>query len=253
MRQPLVIGNWKLNGSRHIAQELIITLRNELEAVNYCNIAIAPPTIYLDQVAHALSGSHIKLSAQNVDIHTSGAFTGETSVDMLKDIGVKYIIIGHSERRIYHQEKDSVIAKKFLMIKKIGLIPVICIGETKEERVAGKTHEVCIRQLDSILKTIDTSKMLEDIILAYEPVWAIGTGISATPNQAQSMHKFIRNYIAKYNNKTAEKIIIQYGGSVNAVNASELFIQPDIDGALVGGASLQANTFSAIVKATNKK
>ncbi|SFD23143.1 triose-phosphate isomerase [Pragia fontium] len=251
MRHPLVMGNWKLNGSKHMVNELIAGLRHELSNVDGCDVAIAPPFIYLDQAKQAISDSHIALGAQNVDINLSGAFTGETSANMLKDIGAKYVIIGHSERRTYHKESDELIAEKFAVLKEAGLIPVLCIGETEAENEAGQTQAVCARQLDAVLKTMG-APALKGSVIAYEPVWAIGTGKSATPAQAQAVHKFIRDHIAKHDADVAAKIIIQYGGSVNDSNAAELFSQPDIDGALVGGASLKADAFAIIVKAAAK-
>ena len=248
MRHPLVMGNWKLNGSKTMVNELISGLRNELSSVDGCGVAIAPPVMYLDLAKHAASGSHIALGAQNVDVNLSGAFTGEVSAEMLKDIGATYIIIGHSERRTYHKESDELIAKKFEVLKAAGLIPVLCIGETEAENEAGKTEEVCARQIDAVLKT-QGAEALNGVVIAYEPVWAIGTGKSATPAQAQAVHKFIRDHIAKQDANVAAQVIIQYGGSVNDKNAAELFAQPDIDGALVGGASLKADAFAAIVKA----
>ncbi|MFC3393617.1 triose-phosphate isomerase [Brenneria rubrifaciens] len=248
MRHPLVMGNWKLNGSTIMVNELIAGLRKELSAVDGCGVAIAPPAIYLDQANHQLAGSRIALGAQNVDVNLSGAFTGEISADMLQDIGAKYIIIGHSERRTYHKESDEFIAKKFGVLKDAGLIPVLCIGETEAENEAGQTQAVCARQLDAVLNTLGV-KAFENTVIAYEPVWAIGTGKSATPAQAQAVHKFIRDHIAKRDAAVARQVIIQYGGSVNASNAAELFTQPDIDGALVGGASLKADAFAVIVKA----
>ncbi|HGM6666684.1 TPA: triose-phosphate isomerase [Serratia marcescens] len=248
MRHPLVMGNWKLNGSTHMVNELIAGLRSELSSVDGCGVAIAPPVMYLDQAKHALAGSRIALGAQNVDVNLSGAFTGEVSANMLKDVGAQYIIIGHSERRTYHKESDEVIAEKFAVLKEAGLIPVLCIGETEAENAAGKTEEVCARQIDAVLKTLGAPAM-KGTVIAYEPVWAIGTGKSATPAQAQAVHKFIRDHIAKHDAAIAAEIIIQYGGSVNDKNAAELFSQPDIDGALVGGASLKADAFAVIVKA----
>ncbi len=248
MRHPIVMGNWKLNGSKHMVNELIANLRKELSSIAGCEAVIAPPAMYLDLAAHAIAGSHIKLGAQNVDVNLSGAFTGETSAEMLKDIGAKYIIIGHSERRTYHAESDEFIAQKFAVLKEQGLTPVLCIGETEEENEAGKTEEVCARQIDAVLKT-QGAAAFEGAVIAYEPIWAIGTGKSATPAQAQAVHKFIRDHIAKQDADVAAKVVIQYGGSVNAANAAELFGQPDIDGALVGGASLKADAFAVIVKA----
>lgn len=248
MRHPLVMGNWKLNGSKHMVNELIAGLRTELSNVDGCGVAIAPPVMYLDLAKHAISGSHIALGAQNVGVNLSGAFTGEISADMLKDIGAQYIIIGHSERRTYHKESDEFIAKKFGVVKEAGLTPVLCIGETDAENEAGQTQAVCAKQLDAVLSTLG-AKAFEGAVIAYEPVWAIGTGKSATPAQAQAVHKFIRDHIAKHDAAVAEQVIIQYGGSVNAANAAELFTQPDIDGALVGGASLKVDAFAVIVKA----
>ncbi|WP_291973049.1 triose-phosphate isomerase [Candidatus Symbiopectobacterium sp.] len=248
MRHPLVMGNWKLNGSTHMVIELIAGLCKELSTVTGCNVAIAPPELYLDQANHQLAGGRIALGAQNVDVNLSGAYTGETSATMLKDIGAKYIIIGHSERRTYHKESDAFIAKKFGVLKEAGLIPVLCIGETEAENEAGETEAVVARQLDAVLSTLGATAF-NDAVIAYEPVWAIGTGKSATPAQAQAVHKFIRDHIAKHDKAVADQVIIQYGGSVNAANAAELFTQPDIDGALVGGASLNADAFAVIVKA----
>ncbi|WP_226813608.1 triose-phosphate isomerase [Candidatus Profftia lariciata] len=249
MRKSIIIGNWKLNGNQNMVNELILKIRQELDQIIVsCTVVIAPPMVYLERAAHALVGSNILLAAQNVDINTIGAFTGETSVQMLKDIGVKYIIIGHSERRTLHKENDILIAKKFIAVKEMGLIPILCIGETEAQRKSGSTYIVCAHQLDSILKILGTSDIFTDVVIAYEPVWAIGTGKSATPKQAQDIHKFIRNHIAQYNIKAAQEILIQYGGSVNSINAAELFMQPDIDGALVGNASLKADTFALIVK-----
>lgn len=248
MRHPLVMGNWKLNGSKQMAGELIAGLRTALSGVEGCDVAIAPPVMYLDQAHQAIAGSNITLGAQNVDVNLSGAFTGEVSADMLKDIGARYIIIGHSERRTYHKESDELVAKKFAVLKAAGLIPVLCIGETDAENEAGKTEEVCARQIDAVLNSLG-AEALNGAVIAYEPVWAIGTGKSATPAQAQAVHKFIRDHIAKQDAAVAAQVIIQYGGSVNDKNAAELFGQPDIDGALVGGASLKADAFAAIVKA----
>lgn len=248
MRHPLVMGNWKLNGSTKMVKELIENLRNELNSVTGCDVAIAPPALYLAQAEQALAGSKIALGAQDVDVNLSGAFTGDTSAEMLKDIGAKYIIIGHSERRTYHQESDEYIARKFAVLKSQGLIPVLCIGESEEENSAGKTEQVCARQIDAVLNSL-CAGAFENSVIAYEPIWAIGTGKSATPAQAQAVHKFIRDHIAKQDRAIAEQVIIQYGGSVNANNAAELFSQPDIDGALVGGASLKADAFTTIVKA----
>lgn len=248
MRDLLVIGNWKLNGSTKVLRELIGNLRNELSGITGCNVAIAPPALYLMQAKKALANSKIELGAQNVDIHLSGAFTGDTSAEMLKDIGAKYVIIGHSERRTYHQENDELIARKFALLKSQKLTPVLCIGESEEENIARKTEQVCARQIDAVLNKLGDIAF-QNSVIAYEPIWAIGAGKPATVAQVQAVHKFIRSYIAKQNVIVSEQVIIQYGGSVNARNAAEFFSQPDIDGVLVGRASLKADIFAAIVKA----
>lgn len=248
MRSPLVMGNWKLNGSKALTRQLIPDLKTELADVQGCKIAIAPPAVYLDLAQTLLSDSRIELGAQNVDLNSTGAYTGEISAEMLRDIGAKYIIIGHSERRTGHHEQAKLIAKKFAKLKQAALIPVLCIGETEEENVADKTEQVCRHQLDEVIKLVGIAAFSEAII-AYEPVWAIGTGKSATPAQAQAVHHLIRHHLAGYDQRIAEQVVIQYGGSVNEKNAAELFAQPDIDGALVGGASLKSDAFAAIVKA----
>ncbi len=250
-RRPLVMGNWKLNGSKDFTKNLINDLKAELAGVEGCDVAIAPPVMYLAEAESALQDSNIFLGAQNVDINVQGAYTGDISAEMLKDFGAKYIIIGHSERRTYHKESNAFIAKKFAALKNFGLIPVLCIGETEAENEAGKTEEVCAEQIDAILDTLGV-EAFNGAVIAYEPIWAIGTGKSATPAQAQAVHKFIRDHIAKQDAAVAEQVILQYGGSVNDKNAAELFAQPDIDGALVGGASLKAPAFAVIVKAAEK-
>lgn len=256
VRRPLVMGNWKLNGNKTFTKELISALKTEVHDVTGCDVAIAPPVMYLGVAEAALAGcgfncndkNIIALGAQNVDINTQGAFTGDISPAMLKDFGAKYIIIGHSERRTYHKENDEFIAKKFGVLKEAGLVPVLCIGETETENEAGKTQEVVARQIDAVINALGV-EAFNGTVIAYEPIWAIGTGKSATPAQAQAIHAFIRSHIAAKSKSIADQIIIQYGGSVNDTNALELFTQPDIDGALVGGASLKVNIFSAIVKA----
>lgn len=258
-RRPLVMGNWKLNGSKAFTKELVESLKRELDGVTGCDVAIAPPVMYLAEAEAALASCGcecatkklISLGAQNVDVNVQGAFTGDISTAMLKDFGAKYIIIGHSERRTYHKESDEFIAKKFAALKEAGLVPVLCIGETEAENEAGQTEAVCARQLDAVLNTLG-AEAFNGTVIAYEPVWAIGTGKSATPAQAQAVHAFIRGHIAKQSQAVADQVIIQYGGSVNDANAAELFTQPDIDGALVGGASLKAPAFAVIVKAAEK-
>lgn len=245
--KPLVMSNWKLNGNKAFTQELIEKLQQNLQGVNGCTVAIAPPVMYLAQAEKALADSNIILGAQNVDVHTLGSHTGDISAEMLKEFGVKYVIIGHSERRMDHNESDEFIAKKFATLKEAGLVPVLCIGESEAENAQGLTEKVCAKQIDAVIKA-NGVEALQGAVIAYEPIWAIGTGKSATPDQAQAVHKFIRDHIAQYNREISEQLIIQHGGSVNDKNARELFAQPDIDGALVGGASLKAEVFAEIIK-----
>ena len=243
-RRPLVMGNWKLNGSKVFTKELVAGLKAELADVKGCDVAIAPPVMYLAEAEAALAGqSVISLGAQNVDVNVQGAFTGDISTEMLKDFGAKYIIIGHSERRTYHKESDEFIAKKFGALKAAGLVPVLCIGETEAENEAGQTETVCARQIDAVIDALGV-EAFNGAVIAYEPIWAIGTGKSATPAQAQAVHAFIRGHIAAKSQAVADQVIIQY--------AAELFTQPDIDGALVGGASLKAPAFAVIVKAAEE-
>jgi triosephosphate isomerase len=248
MKKLLIVGNWKLNGNKQLVDDLILYLRNRIGNSDRSLIAIAPPAIYLDYSKNALLGSNISLASQNVDVNLDGAFTGEISVKMLKDVGTHYVIIGHSERRIHHKEDSALIAKKFYLIKKAGLTPILCIGESKEENEAGKTEEVCASQLDAIIKTQGVTA-LKNSVVAYEPVWAIGSGCPCKPSDAQKVHKFIRGYIAQKDERVAEEILIQHGGSISEKNAFELFQQPDIDGGLIGGSSLKPNIFSMIIEA----
>lgn len=245
MRRPLVIGNWKLNGSREMANTLVYALTDQVDGEG-SEVAIAPPFPYLDTAGDRLAGSPIRLAAQDVSAWSAGPYTGEVSAEMLKDVGVSYVIVGHSERRTLLEETDDLIAAKFRAAKVSGLVPVLCIGETEEENAAGKTEAVCARQLDAILNL--ESGAFRNAVVAYEPVWAIGTGKSATPQQAQAVHSFIRAHIAKHDRTAAENVSVLYGGSVNPQNAAQLLTQPDIDGALVGGASLKADEFALIVK-----
>ncbi|WP_096619209.1 triose-phosphate isomerase [Candidatus Enterovibrio altilux] len=250
MRRPLVMGNWKLNGNKTMVAKLIKNLATGLNGVEGVDVAIAPPVMYLD-LAEQLLGkaeSKVTLGAQNVDIHLSGAFTGDISLEMLKDFGVTHIIIGHSERREYHKESDEFIAKKFILLKKNGLIPVLCIGESDAQNAANETLAVCARQLDAIINIQDV-RVLHGAIIAYEPIWAIGTGKAATAKEAQRIHAAIRAYIAEKSEDVAQNVIIQYGGSVKLENAAAYFAQPDIDGALIGGAALNAESFVSIIKA----
>ena len=250
MRHPVVMGNWKLNGSKEMVSNLLKGLDAELKGVEGVDVAVAPPAMYLDLAEQLISKgeSKIILGAQNVDVNASGAFTGDISPEMLKDFGASHIIIGHSERRDYHNESDEFVAKKFAFLKEHGLTPVLCIGESEAQNEAGETVAVCARQIDAVINTQGV-EALEGAIIAYEPIWAIGTGKAATADDAQRIHAAIRAHIAEKSEEVAKKVVIQYGGSVKPENAAAYFAQPDIDGALVGGAALNAESFAAIAKA----
>ncbi|MGX9458160.1 triose-phosphate isomerase [Photobacterium damselae subsp. damselae] len=250
MRHPVVMGNWKLNGSKEMVSNLIKGLDAELNGVEGVDVAIAPPVMFLDLAEQLISKANNKiiLGAQNVDIHESGAFTGDISPAMLKEFGATHIIIGHSERRDYHNESDEFVAEKFAFLKEHGLTPVLCIGESEAQNEAGETVAVCARQIDAVIKTQGVDA-LNGAIIAYEPIWAIGTGKAATAEDAQRIHAAIRAHIAEQSEEVAKNVVIQYGGSVKPENAAAYFAQPDIDGALVGGAALDAASFAAIAKA----
>ncbi|MCX7017447.1 MAG: triose-phosphate isomerase [Candidatus Sumerlaeota bacterium] len=247
-RLPIIAGNWKMYKTRGEAAELAKTLVSAAGAVSNVEVVLCPTYTSLETVAQAIGGSRIKLGAQNCHFEEQGAFTGEISVPMLKEIGCAYVIIGHSERRQYYAETDENINKKALALYKHGLTPIICVGETLAQRQANKTAEVVTAQLRGCLSGLPADKAAASVI-AYEPVWAIGTGVVATKEQAQEAHAIIRALVAEmFSKDVADKIRIQYGGSVKPDNVSELMAEPDIDGALVGGASLKADSFTAIVK-----
>ncbi|WP_261816164.1 triose-phosphate isomerase [Vibrio gallicus] len=250
MRRPVVMGNWKLNGSKEMVVDLLTGLNAELEGVTGVDVAVAPPALYIDLAERTLTneGSAIILGAQNTDINNQGAFTGDMSPAMLKDFGATHIIIGHSERREYHNESNEFIAKKFGFLKENDLTPVFCIGETDAQNEAGETEAVIASQVNAVIDALGI-EALEGAIVAYEPIWAIGTGKAATADDAQRIHASIRALIAEKSQAIAEQLIIQYGGSVKPENAASYFAQPDIDGALVGGAALDAKSFAAIAKA----
>ena len=248
MRRPLIAGNWKMHGSRAENAELIEALLLGLPAQTPVEIAVCPPFVYLWETARLLKSSSIALGAQSVCAEALGAFTGEVSAGMLKDVGCKYVIVGHSERRAIYKEDDALVARKFLAAQSQGLIPVLCVGETLEERERGQTMQVVSRQLAAVLDLAGAAA-LRTAVIAYEPVWAIGTGKNATPAQAQEVHAYIRTAIAGRDAKIAADVRILYGGSVKAANAHELFAMPDVDGGLVGGASLKADEFLKICAA----
>ncbi|UAJ65908.1 triose-phosphate isomerase [Candidatus Schneideria nysicola] len=246
---PLIIGNWKLHGNKKIIKSYFTDLCSKLKLMNlHVEIAIAPPMVYLELAMRYLN-QNITLCAQNVDTNIYGAFTGETSIRMLKDIGVKYVIIGHSERRLYHKESNHNIAKKFALIKEASLIPVLCIGENEQEYAIGKSEYICHQQLDSIINFVGIESFYDSII-AYEPIWAIGTGRHANPLQVQKIHQSIRDHIARYDENVAKQLRIQYGGSVNEENISQFLRQSDVSGALIGSACLKTDTFINIIKNT---
>ena len=247
MRRTLIAGNWKMNNSCAESVELVSQLKDILSASKEIDIVVAPPFTALGAVAAVLKGSPIGLSAQNVFWEESGAFTGEISTAMLKEVGCRYVIIGHSERRQYFSETDETVNKRLKAALKASLIPIVCIGETLAEREAEKTLPVIEQQLKGGLKGLSLEEM-ETVIIAYEPVWAIGTGKTATPDQAQEVHRFIRDIIARiFSKEIADDTRILYGGSVKPDNVDQLMVQLDIDGALVGGASLKADAFARIV------
>lgn len=245
MRTHYIAGNWKMNTNKAEAVKLAQDLVKELKGKKN-KYMIAPPFVYLDAVAQVVKGSNVILGAQDIAATDNGAHTGEVSAVMLKDIGVQTVIIGHSERRHEIGESDMLINAKVLKALNSGLDVVLCIGELLDEREAGKAEQICAFQLDAGLSGVTAEQMLH-VTIAYEPVWAIGTGRTATPQDAEEIHLFVRKHVAKlYNQKIADEVIIQYGGSMKAANAAELLAQPDIDGGLIGGASLKADTFVPI-------
>jgi triosephosphate isomerase (TIM) len=250
MRQVLVAGNWKMNGSRESIRNLLDGVKAGMGEVKSAEVAVCAPAIYIPLVEELLSGSAVAWGGEDLSVHDSGAYTGEIAASMLNDFGCKYVIIGHSERRTYHEESDELVAAKYEAAMNAGLIPIFCIGETLEEREQGITNDVVARQVDAVVDKLGVAALAKGVI-AYEPVWAIGTGKTATPEQAQEVHAFIRSRIAASDAAVAEGVQILYGGSMNAGNASELLAQPDIDGGLIGGASLKADDFLTIAKAAN--
>ncbi|MEA1888832.1 MAG: triose-phosphate isomerase [Pseudomonadota bacterium] len=251
MRRPLVAGNWKMNGDSESTVNLVNGIAAGRADVTNAEVLICPPYILIPRAADALNGrDDISLGAQDLDINESGAFTGQISASMLVDAGCKYVLVGHSERRAIYGESDEDVATKFKVAQDGGLIPVLCVGETLAERESGDTETVVARQLQAAIDVVGIDK-LADTVIAYEPVWAIGTGMTATPEQAQEVHKFIRNMLSALSTEVAENMQILYGGSMNAGNADALIGMQDIDGGLIGGASLQAESFLAICKAAN--
>ena len=248
MRKYLVAGNWKMNGSTAANQTLVDGLLAGLVASDRVDMLVCPPSVYLESVGKAIAGSGIALGAQTVSEHESGAYTGEVSPGMLLDMGCAYVIVGHSERRALYEETSEQVAAKFAAAQAAGLTPVLCVGETQVQREAGETSAVVDEQLDAVLNSSGVAALTKAVI-AYEPVWAIGTGLTATPEQAQDVHRHIRGRVAALDEAVADGVQILYGGSCKGSNAAGLFAQPDIDGGLIGGASLKAEDFLAIAAA----
>ena len=249
MRIPFVAGNWKMHTKAAEAEELARSLVRLLEGVENVNVALCPPFPYLPLVAKVLRGTRIRLGGQNMCSELEGAYTGEVSARMLKDVGCDFVILGHSERRRLFGETDESVRRKIRQALDVGLLPIVCVGETLDQREVGKTVEVVGSQVKGCLQGFGAEEMRR-VTVAYEPVWAIGTGKTATPEQAQEVHGFIRTWLSRtFGDDVSENLRIQYGGSVKPENAVVLMSQPDIDGALVGGASLKAESFAAIVEA----
>jgi triosephosphate isomerase (TIM) len=247
-RKLIIAGNWKMNKTVAEGQSLVRDLKRELAGVKEVDIVVCPPFTALESVSREILDSNIRLGAQNMSENNFGAFTGEICAGMLKEFSVRYVILGHSERRQYQKESDALIAKKALAVLGASLKPIVCVGETLAERESGATEKVLETQVSGSLAGLTKEQMIETVI-AYEPVWAIGTGKTATTEQAQAAHAFIRSLLVKLFDETvARKVRIQYGGSVKANNAKELMSQPDVDGALVGGASLEPRSFADIIK-----
>ncbi len=248
MRGKLVAGNWKMNGNLASNQSLLKSLIPLLKPISGTRFAVCVPYPYLNQTERLLRGSGIAWGAQDVCEHDHGAYTGGVSAGMVADFGCRYVIVGHSERRALFGDTDKVVALKFAAVVKAGLTPILCVGETLAEREAGVTEQVVARQMDAVMLHSGIAG-LGQAVMAYEPVWAIGTGKTATPDEAQAMHAYIRGRVAEQDMRVADGLPLLYGGSVKAANAEQLFAMPDIDGGLIGGASLVAEEFAAICKA----
>lgn len=246
VKKKLIAGNWKMNGSLAANEALVQALRAELGTPG-CDVAVCVPAPYLAQVQTLVAGSAIALGAQDISAHAQGAYTGEQSAAMLKDFGVRYAIVGHSERRQYHGESDEAVAAKTGAALGAGITPIVCVGETLAQREAGQTEEVVRRQLAAVVHS--NGHCISEIVVAYEPVWAIGTGKTASPEQAQAVHAVLRAQLAHASAEAAARVRILYGGSMNAGNAQALLAQPDIDGGLIGGAALKAPDFLQIISA----
>jgi triosephosphate isomerase len=247
MRKTIVAGNWKMNASKDSVESLVTDILSGASDVS-AEIIVCAPFPYLSQVEVLIEGSNLMLGAQNLNLNASGAFTGEVSAEMIKDFGANHVIVGHSERRSLYGETSEIVAEKTKAAIDSGLTPILCLGESLDQRESGKTESVVSEQLNKVIKMVGI-EAFNNIIVAYEPVWAIGTGMTATPEQAQAVHKFIRDLLASSDQNIADKTAILYGGSMNAGNAVELISCSDIDGGLIGGAALKAEDFLQICKA----
>jgi triosephosphate isomerase len=249
MRQPLVAGNWKMNGTLEKARVLVKEIADGRAASNgHSEAVVCPPFVYLAAVAEVMRGTRLKLGVQNVSEHEAGAYTGEIGAEMLADFDCRYAIVGHSERRALYAEGDAMVAAKFQRVLRTGVTPILCVGETLEEREAGETEAVIARQIDAVIEHVDAANLSRGVV-AYEPVWAIGTGRTASPEQANEVHAFIRKRVSKQDSEGAAGMRILYGGSVKSSNCEAIFQMPDIDGGLIGGASLKAGEFLDICQA----
>ncbi len=251
MRQSLVAGNWKMNGSLESISALMAGLRAELAGVSGVDVVVCPAAVFLDRVSGLIGSSSMLLGGQTVSEYSAGAYTGEVSVSMLKELGCQFVILGHSERRALFSETDAKIVGKYKAVKDAGLTPILCVGETLAQRESDQALAVISAQLDAVLESLGVD-YFQGAVVAYEPVWAIGTGRTATPEQAQQVHAAIRDRVAQQSEEIAQRLPIIYGGSVNAANAESLFSMEDIDGALVGGASLKVDEFVAICRAAKR-
>lgn len=251
MRRLLIAGNWKMNGSSSFVRSLLDEIKSNANEFSNIDIVVIPPFVYLNEAHKILAGSLVKLGAQNLYVGKEGAFTGEVSGAMLKDVGCKYVLVGHSERRSLFHDDLALSAAKFKSAQEAGLTPILCVGETKQQREKGKTEITVREQLDSVISLTGVAAFANAVI-AYEPVWAIGTGLTATPQQAQDVHAYIRRLFAQNNVDIANTLRILYGGSMKADNATNLLAMPDIDGGLIGGASLSAQSFLAICESAKQ-
>ncbi|MHB8920118.1 MAG: triose-phosphate isomerase [Halothiobacillus sp.] len=248
MRKPIVLGNWKLNGSTAASEALVAGILAGLTEWDAVDVGVCPPFILIPQVIHQVAHTNLAVGGQSCSEFVLGAYTGEVSAEMLREVGCRYVLVGHSERRALFGETNEMVARKVNIALKAGLTPVLCVGETLEERQSGRMDDVVRGQIQAVLNVVGI-RPFERLVIAYEPVWAIGTGLTASPAQAQSMHAMIRGVLSEHDPAVARGVRIQYGGSVKADNAAELFAEPDIDGGLIGGASLKAEDFLIICRA----